>query len=250
MSRTVEARERAALGLLVVLLRSLRRWTQEELAAASGAQRSQISRYELWRTAPSEDTLRRLAAAARVPWGEARRMLPALRALVRLAAGEAGPWEALPGGRDLPAAVGRAAAGAFRERVLPFLREHLPILSGLEEAGPEPPPEGDADRVALGLLIVLLRSLRHWSQEELAAASGTLRSQVSAWELGKRAPRRKSLERLAAAAAVPLEAALNGLPFLRDLVRAAWGRPGQPAGLADRIGRTAEDLLRLEMPCG
>ncbi|HEX3525662.1 MAG TPA: helix-turn-helix transcriptional regulator [Thermoanaerobaculia bacterium] len=241
-----EDEERAALGLLTVLLRSLWHWSQEELAAASGVQRSQISLYELWKTAPSEPTLQRLAAAVWLPWGDALQVLPALRALVRSAARPASRRGAPAGDRDVAAAVGRAAADACRERVLPFLREHLPILTGYEPAGPEPPPERSFDRAALGLLVVLLRSLRHWTQEELACASGIQRTQISAYELWKRAPRRRTLERLAAAARVPPDAALAVLPFLRDLVRASRGQSVQ-IPLADRIGRMAETLFRVEM---
>jgi len=238
--------ERAALGLLVVLLRSLWHWSQEELAAASGVQRSQISLYELGKTAPSEPTLQRLAAAVWLPWAEARAVLPALRALVRSAAEPAFRRGAPAGGRDLAAAVGRAAADACREHVLPFLREDLPILTGDEPAGPEPPADRSFDRAAPGLLVVLLRSLRHWTQEELARAAGLQRTQISAYELWKRAPRRRTLERLAAAARVPPETALAVLPFLRDLVRASRGKSGQ-IPLACRIGRLAENLFRVEM---
>jgi transcriptional regulator with XRE-family HTH domain len=239
--------DRAVLGLLVVLLRSLWHWSQLELAGASGAQRSQISRYELGKTAPSEATLKRLAAAARVPWSEARQVLPALCALHRLATRPSGRAALLPDVRRLSATVGRAAAGAFRESVLPFLREHLPILAGLEPPVPEPPPDRATHRAALGLWIILLRSLRIWTQEELASASGVQRSQISSYELGKKEPRRRTLERLAAAAGVPLDEALDVLPFLRDLVRASRGGTAPAAALADRIGRTAESLFRLEV---
>ncbi len=251
MRPTDDDEERAALGLLVLLLRSLWHWSQEELAAASGVQRSQISLYELAKTAPSEPTLQRLAAAVWLPWVEALQVLPALRALVRSAARPAGRRSAPASDRDPAAAVGRAAADAYRERVLPFLREHLPVLTGPEPAGPEPaasepPQDRFFDRAAPGLLVVLLRSLRHWTQEELARAAGLQRTQISAYELWKRAPRRRTLERLAAAARVPPEAALAVLPFLRDLVRASRGKSGQ-IPLAFRIGRLAETLFRVEM---
>src|SRR5689334_22639814 len=85
MSVSPPEEEKAVLGLLVVLLRSLRHWSQAELARASGVQKSQVSLYELWKSTPTEATLRRFAAAAGVTWAEARMALPALRALYRMA---------------------------------------------------------------------------------------------------------------------------------------------------------------------
>src|SRR5436305_602121 len=238
--------ERAVLGLLAVLLRSLRHRSQAELAAAAGMQKSQISLYELGKTGPTEATLKRLVATVGIPWAEARQVIPALRALHRLATRPAGRGHALPGARRLSAAVGQAAAAAFRESVRPFLRERLPALAGPEPPAPEPLPEREGDRAALGFLIVLLRSLRHWSQVELAGASGVQRSQISAYELGKKTPRGRTLERLAAAVRVPLGEALAVLPFLHGLVRAAHGEPGWATAMADRVGRLAEGLFLLE----
>ena len=51
----------------VTLLRALRGWSQKELADASGVDKSQISRYELGREAPSRRTQERLAAAVGLP---------------------------------------------------------------------------------------------------------------------------------------------------------------------------------------
>ena len=125
-----EDEEKAVLGLLVVLLRGLRHGSQAELARASGVQKSQISVYELGKTLPSEATLRRLAAAAGITWAEVSTVLPALRALYRLATRPADRRPAFPGARRTSAAVGRAAAGAFRRQVLPFLRDLLPAAPG------------------------------------------------------------------------------------------------------------------------
>ena len=54
----------ADLRLIVVFLRSIRRWTQEEFSRASGVDRGLISDYELGDKAPSSKTLARLAAGA------------------------------------------------------------------------------------------------------------------------------------------------------------------------------------------
>jgi tetratricopeptide (TPR) repeat protein len=128
---TSREEERAVLGLLVVLLRSLRHLSQTELARVSGVQKSQISLYELWKIRPTEVTVRRFASVAGVTWAEARKALPVLRALYRLASRPTGRRRGeLPGGGRMPAAVGRAAAGAFHRSVQPFLRNRLPALAG------------------------------------------------------------------------------------------------------------------------
>lgn len=51
----------------VTLLRALRGWSRKQLAEASGVDKSQISRYELAREAPSPRTQERLAAAVGLP---------------------------------------------------------------------------------------------------------------------------------------------------------------------------------------
>jgi transcriptional regulator with XRE-family HTH domain len=240
MSLSPLAEERAVLGLLVVLLRSLRHWSQAELARASGVQKSQISLYEQWKSAPAEPTLKRLAAAVGITWADALNALPALRALYRLAKGPASKTR--PGATKTAATIGRAAAYALEGRVLPFLRERLQPL-GNREADHELPWEGEA--AAVGLLIVLLRSVRHWIQEKLASASGIRRSRISAYELAKRLPRRRTQERLISAAGLPLDGALGLLPVLRELVRAAGNRPAA-ANIAGAVGRMAESLVLIE----
>jgi transcriptional regulator with XRE-family HTH domain len=232
--------EHAVPGLLVVLLRSLRHWSQAELARASGIHKSQISLYERWQIVPTEANLKRLTAAVGVTRAEVLRVLPALRALVRLATRPSGRGPAFPEAGRISLLVGRAASDAFRGSVRPFLLKHLPALAGLGQPAPEPLPQGGADPAALGLLIVLLRSLRHWNQEELAVACGIHGSQVSAYELGKRAPRQRTLERIASAVGVPLGEALEVLPCLRGLGQ------GQ-SDMAEGLGRLAEDVFLLEV---
>ena len=70
----------ADLRLIVVFLRSMRRWTQEEFSRASGVDRGLISDYELGNKAPSNKTLARLAAGAGVPYSFVETLLPAFRA--------------------------------------------------------------------------------------------------------------------------------------------------------------------------
>lgn len=73
----------ADLRLIVMFLRSLRRWTQEELSEASGVDRGLISDYELGKKAPTQRTLERLAAGVRLPYGYVESLLPIFRSARR-----------------------------------------------------------------------------------------------------------------------------------------------------------------------
>jgi transcriptional regulator with XRE-family HTH domain len=132
----------------------------------------------------------------------------------------------------------------FHQDVQPFLQERLPALSRLN--APEPAAKdarlGD-DRMAVGLLIILLRSLRHWTQEELSRASGIGRRRISDYERGKRLPRRKSLEKLAGAVGAELHDVQKTLPVLARMSRA---NP-KPGSLANEIGRSAAEVFLLEV---
>jgi transcriptional regulator with XRE-family HTH domain len=73
----------ADLRLIVMFLRSLRRWTQEELSQASGVDRGLISDYELGKKTPTQRTLERLAAGVGLPYGYVESMLPLFRSARR-----------------------------------------------------------------------------------------------------------------------------------------------------------------------
>jgi transcriptional regulator with XRE-family HTH domain len=70
----------ADLRLIVLFLRSLRSWTQEELSRASGVDRGLISDYELGKTAPTPKTLLRLTAGVGLPHSLVETLLPIFRA--------------------------------------------------------------------------------------------------------------------------------------------------------------------------
>jgi transcriptional regulator with XRE-family HTH domain len=123
--------EPADLRLIVTFLRSLRRWTQEELSRASGVDRGLISDYELGVKAPRTRTLQRLAAGAGLPYPFVESLLPAFRAARLAMEGRQTSGDAA--GRDL---VGDLAAGLDRaivEAVLPRLTPHLMELDALVE---------------------------------------------------------------------------------------------------------------------
>lgn len=70
----------ADLRLVVAFLRSLRRWTQEELSRVSGVDRGVISDYELGAKAPTRKTLQRLTAAVGLSYRFVEILLPLFRA--------------------------------------------------------------------------------------------------------------------------------------------------------------------------
>lgn len=125
----------ADLGMVILVLRSIPRWTQAELARAARVDRASISDYEQGLKAPSRKTLEKIAAAVGVPFSRVERLLPALRTL-RLSRGKAGenPGTALP--LDLPAALAQEVAQtAAAELASVFL--DIPALAGpLREESP------------------------------------------------------------------------------------------------------------------
>jgi transcriptional regulator with XRE-family HTH domain len=107
---------------------------------------------------------------------------------------------------------------------------------------------GERDDVAV--LVAFLRVLRGGGQAAMAAAAGLHASTLSRYEDGKTAPSRANLERLAAAAGVPLWAVdgvlLPAIALARGLARgsapAAGGEPDpqqQAAALEQALGTTA-----------
>jgi transcriptional regulator with XRE-family HTH domain len=121
----------ADFGLLVGILRSIRHWTQAELATAAGVDRASISDYERGLKTPSRKTLEKIVAAVGVPFARVERLLPILRSL-RLsreeAVGAAGGNAAAPAPEG-PAALAQAVAEiAAAELAAAFLE--IPALAG------------------------------------------------------------------------------------------------------------------------
>ncbi|MEO6193891.1 MAG: helix-turn-helix transcriptional regulator [Thermoanaerobaculia bacterium] len=116
----------ADLRLIVMFLRSVRRWTQEELSRASGVDRGLISDYELGNKAPTHRTLARLAAGAGLPHSFLDTLLPTFRA-ARLAM-EGRPTSTAP---DLTQNVSEGLDRALVESVLPRLTPYLTELTAM-----------------------------------------------------------------------------------------------------------------------
>ena len=129
----------ADLRLIVIFLRSLRKWTQEKLHEESGVDRGLISDYELGEKAPTQRTLERLAAAVGLPYSFIERLLPVFRAArlameTRLARQGSAAAEA-------PARLEDGLGEAILGTVLPSLAHHLMELEVLvnEEEDVETP---------------------------------------------------------------------------------------------------------------
>jgi transcriptional regulator with XRE-family HTH domain len=119
----------ADLRLIVMFLRSVRRWTQEELSRASGVDRGLISDYELGDKAPTHKTLARLAAGVGLPYSFVEALLPTFRAARLTAEGRqpsAGPVEP-----DLAQNVRDGLDRAILEATLPRLTPYLMELNAL-----------------------------------------------------------------------------------------------------------------------
>ena len=116
----------ADLRLIVVFLRSVRRWTQEELSQASGVDRGLISDYELGDKAPTNKTLARLAAGAGLPYTLVETLLPAFRA-ARLYSERR---QTDPAESNLPHNVGDGLDRVIVDRVMPRL---TPLLMELND---------------------------------------------------------------------------------------------------------------------
>lgn len=84
------------------------------------------------------------------------------------------------------------------------------------------------DPADLRLVVSFLRSLANWTQEELSRASGVDRGLISDYELGDKAPTRRTLERLASAVRLPFSHVEALLPMFRSARLAREG--GSNAG--------------------
>jgi transcriptional regulator with XRE-family HTH domain len=119
----------ADLRLMVVFLRSVRRWTQEELSQASGVDRGLISDYELGNKAPTSKTLARLAEGVGLRYAFVEALLPTFR-VARLSAEGRQP-SADPVEPDFAHNVGRGLDRAILAATLPRLTPYLMELTAL-----------------------------------------------------------------------------------------------------------------------
>jgi transcriptional regulator with XRE-family HTH domain len=173
--------------LLLAVLRTLRGWTQEQLAMASGVAKSTIARQEVGgarSSAVEEQLLKTLGVQERTE--ELRLFLGQLRETMLD-----------PNRRQVTGGMEQAGKAAAQFTMAALGLE----LDALKQVGNEPPPsaprflegllEGHPMQgVALewGHLLAVLRTLRGWNQEELATAAGVTVAAISKAELGIQIP--------------------------------------------------------------
>jgi transcriptional regulator with XRE-family HTH domain len=119
----------ADLRLVVTFLRSLRRWTQEELSRASGDK------------VPTRKTLQRLAAGAGLPYRFVEILLPIFRAARLTTEGTGGrPPETGDASEDLAAGLDQAILDTVLPRLAPRLMELEALVhdEGVPKAGDRP----------------------------------------------------------------------------------------------------------------
>jgi transcriptional regulator with XRE-family HTH domain len=112
------------LRLFVVWLRSIPNWTQATFAEACGVRQSDISRYENGIEAPSEEVLRRMATAVKVPWPVAVQVRRVFAATRYLADREA--WEFLTA-PDLGKAWGEVMTLALTSYFIEGTKDRVPV---------------------------------------------------------------------------------------------------------------------------
>lgn len=112
-----------ALRLVVILLRSKTRMTQEEFGRKAGMSQTSVSDCELGEMAPSEEALHRMAKAAGVEWHLVAHLVRFLTAVLGAA------------GRRLADPVDRTVLETSLLALMPLLIE--------EEAEPQPPTAED-----------------------------------------------------------------------------------------------------------
>jgi len=245
--------------LLLAVARTLRDWTQEQLATASGVAKSTIARQEVGAPSSSaveEQLLKTLGIQERVD--ELRLLLGELRETMRD-----------PHRRHLNREVeqaGKAAAQLTRAA----LGLELDVLRRVGSESPQAAPrflEGLLEGHPLqgvslewGHLLAVLRTLRGWTQEELAAAAGVSGTAISKAELGIQVPVEEVRDKLEAALGV--QGTTRELRILLGEIRAGMldperghrGKAIREAGeVASRmttiaLGEVLEDLRRIGDP--
>jgi|GEM_PF-2337093 len=128
------------LRLMVLFLRSMRMWTQEELSRASGVDRGLISDYELGKTAPTRRTLERLAAGVGLPYSYVESLLPLFRSARRAVEerSASGDSEEADGIASFVEETARAVGEEVRVKLVSYLIE-LEAMLEQEGEGDEAP---------------------------------------------------------------------------------------------------------------
>ena len=165
--------------LLVLLLRTLHRWSQEEMADRARMAQRQISDYETGKTAPEPESLARLTAAAGVPYGLALHVvLPVLRLLRLASLGRRAVERGVEAAGALAGRIDEICAAAIAPAVAECLAEVDAAREAREAAYVPSAAERDGAEALLarllartprqrGLLILHGREFQSWALAEL-----------------------------------------------------------------------------------
>ena len=232
MAEGAERQRDPGMAKAVRFVRTLRDWSQHQLARASGIGQDQISRYESGRITPSPASLRRLAAAARIPVALVELVLPYLREMAARESRSPAPEEGDGPEAARPLAI--AVAGVVEAEV-GWVLDQLAATAGAADRAEAPSPadraiaEGrwrhlaglaESDQV---ILVEHGREYRTWAFCEWLGAE----SERSAAENPRRAI---ALARLAVRAA----AGITGEPGWRSRVSGhAWAQVGNALRVAN-----------------
>jgi transcriptional regulator with XRE-family HTH domain len=242
-----------SLGKVVTILRVICGWNQRQLGDAAGVSGATISRYEDGtRSAP----VGRLAAAMGFPPHLVERTLSFLR-WAHAAQGS----RLAAGGNDLPARID-VAAGELGLWLEDLAREGLaPAIAAAQGLAAAVPvwwqkARAGSDRgpgnTALGQALVVLRVIRGWNRQQLAAAIGAPEGTLTTWERGGARPRIAMLERLVDAMGFPPVTLGRALAFVESArVARDWQSAGadralavQAAGIAAAAAQSLEEFTR------
>jgi transcriptional regulator with XRE-family HTH domain len=143
--------------LVVAFLRSLRKWSQEELSRVSGVDRALISDYELGKKIPTRKTLQRLASAVGLPYRWIEKLLPLFRSVRLTLEGDGLAGDPEEG--DASEGVGSGLDQAFVDAVMPALTQDLMELAALVGQSSEEALPKAEDRVMAAELWATLETL-------------------------------------------------------------------------------------------
>ncbi len=248
------------LGEAFFILRVIRSFSQEQVAAAADVRLRRLQIYERGTKTPPPGVQGRLLNALgcsprdlAVALDFAQRTRRSIRSQVSPAAddfqsdriariaADVGQWfeDLLRGGLDqaLPGAAAEGAAAASAPPAAGWRR----TAAGGDARQHSNPPLADA--------LQILRTLRSMNQNELAAAAGAKPSSVSAYERGAWAPPPPVLHRLVTAMGYPpaaLEATLCFLQRARDSAGVEAAPPSLAAQIAELVrgeGRALQDFI-------
>lgn len=247
---------------VLAILRLIRRWTPDQLAAAAGLKPRSVQAHERGDRPLDRPGMVHLAAAMGFP----PRLLDRTAAFVERTRAVLSTPDAPAAGAARHARIASVAAAAgqwFEDLTRTGLNGALVPAAAVSPdpppplapaASPSPPLSGTvALAQLLGEALAVLRVICRLSQTDLGAASGVPRDSISDYERGRFAPRADTLQRLVEAMGFTAATFDRARSFVEE-VRAARQNSGLPAGdraliaeiedFAGDEGRAMEDFTR------